>query len=192
MALARSDEVGIPTESDHALLTGTPQTFARFYRRHSAAVFAYLLRASGERDLALDLLAETFAAAWLARGKFRPASPSGRGWLLAIAANKLTDSRRKRRAELSACRRLGLGRPEITDFALERAEELVDIERASYLALLVDDLPYAERDALLARVVNERDYSEIAAEQGISEPTLRKRVSRGLNRLEVWSRREER
>ena len=42
-----------------------------------------------------------------------------------------------------------------------------------------------EKDALAAtkRVVHERDYAEIAAATGSSEPAVRQRVSRALNRL---------
>ncbi len=40
-----------------------------------------------------------------------------------------------------------------------------------------------ERDAVRARVVDERTYASIAAEMRCSELVIRKRVSRGLARL---------
>ncbi len=36
---------------------------------------------------------------------------------------------------------------------------------------------------MLARVVDERDYDDIAREQDVSEALIRQRVSRGLARL---------
>jgi DNA-directed RNA polymerase specialized sigma24 family protein len=48
---------------------------------------------------------------------------------------------------------------------------------------LVGDLPPGERAAVLARVVDEQDYHEIAAALGCSEDAVRTRVSRGLARL---------
>jgi RNA polymerase sigma-70 factor (ECF subfamily) len=45
------------------------------------------------------------------------------------------------------------------------------------------DLPAGERAAVSARVIEERDYGEIARSLGCSEMVVRKRVSRGLARL---------
>jgi RNA polymerase sigma-70 factor (ECF subfamily) len=41
-------------------------------------------------------------------------------------------------------------------------------------------LPDDQRAAILARVVDERDYEEIAADVATSPSVIRKRVSRGL------------
>ncbi|MGN6170835.1 MAG: RNA polymerase sigma factor, partial [Solirubrobacteraceae bacterium] len=48
---------------------------------------------------------------------------------------------------------------------------------------LVEALPDGERVAVKARIVDERGYSEIAAELRCSELVVRQRVSRGLGRL---------
>jgi RNA polymerase sigma factor (sigma-70 family) len=48
---------------------------------------------------------------------------------------------------------------------------------------LLAELPPDEQVAVRARVIEERDYSEIASELGCSELVVRKRVSRGLSRL---------
>jgi RNA polymerase sigma-70 factor (ECF subfamily) len=45
---------------------------------------------------------------------------------------------------------------------------------------LVGELPDAQRAAVLARVVEERGYADLAAGAGVSEVVMRKRVSRGL------------
>jgi RNA polymerase sigma-70 factor (ECF subfamily) len=48
---------------------------------------------------------------------------------------------------------------------------------------LVEQLPAVEREAVRARVVEERSYREIATELRCSEMVIRKRVSRGLARV---------
>jgi len=48
---------------------------------------------------------------------------------------------------------------------------------------LLDRLPAVQRDAVHARVIDERSYAELAAELRISEANARKRVSRGLAAL---------
>jgi len=47
----------------------------------------------------------------------------------------------------------------------------------------LDGLPVDERAAVSARVIEERDYDDIAQSLGCSEMVVRKRVSRGLTRL---------
>jgi RNA polymerase sigma factor (sigma-70 family) len=179
-------------ESDDALLAATathPEAFARFYRRHAKAVLAYLHRRTGDPDRALDLTAEVFAAALLASRRYRPGPTPARGWLFGIANHKLADSRRRGTSDERARRQLGIDRLRFDDEELERVEELVDLELAGGRAeALVADLPAGERQAVLARVVDEREYSEIAADLGVSEQAARQRVSRGLARLAAWAK----
>jgi DNA-directed RNA polymerase specialized sigma24 family protein len=66
------------------------------------------------------------------------------------------------------------------DEQLERVEALLEEPRA---VLLLVDLPGAERDAVLPRVVAERPYAEIAAAGATSEQVIRKCLSRALGRL---------
>jgi DNA-directed RNA polymerase specialized sigma24 family protein len=72
---------------------------------------------------------------------------------------------------------------ELTDADIERIEELVDAGRGIDPAALVADLPAEQRDAVLARIVQERSYAEIAADLAVSEAVVRQRVSRGLSAL---------
>ncbi|MBA3263516.1 MAG: hypothetical protein H0T69_13805 [Thermoleophilaceae bacterium] len=48
---------------------------------------------------------------------------------------------------------------------------------------MVDGLVPAQGEAIRARIVEERDYSEIAKDLRCSEAVIRKRVSRGLASL---------
>ena len=171
--------------SDEALLAHTasdPEAFATFYRRHLRAVLAYLLRRTGRPDLATDLAAETFAAALESAPRFRAQGGTARGWLFTIAAHKLADAARRKRVSDEARRRLGLA-PLIVD-ELDRAEELLDAHALSAtLDGLVSDLPEAQRRAVLARIVDERDYADIAAELDCSPALVRQHVSRSLGSL---------
>jgi RNA polymerase sigma-70 factor (ECF subfamily) len=45
---------------------------------------------------------------------------------------------------------------------------------------ILEELPAEQREALRARLLEERDYGEIAGAQGVSEAAVRQRVSRGL------------
>jgi len=130
--------------------------------------------------VAADLTAETFAAALQAKHRFKPGGPPARAWLFGIAVKKLADYRRKGYAEDKARRRLGMERIEPTDADLRRIEALAgDVAVTS----LVEELPEDQRRAVMARVLQERDYEDIAGELHISAAGVRKRVSRGLASL---------
>ena len=167
--------------SDDELLTaGGPDGFALFYRRHVDSILRYYAHSTRDPEIAADLTAEAFAAALEAKRRFRPGGPPARAWLFAIASKKLADYRRRGYAEDRARRRLGMERIEPTDSDLWRIEGLAgDVEVVS----LVDELPADERRAVNARVVDGREYADIAQELQISPAGARKRVSRGLASL---------
>lgn len=167
--------------SDDELLTaGGANGFAIFYRRHVDSILRFHARSTRNAEVAADLTAETFAAALEAKRRFVPGGPPARSWLFGIAIRKLADYRRLGYAEDRARRRLGMERVDPTDADLRRIEWLAsDVDVAS----LVDELPADQRHAVTARVVQERDYEEIAGELAISPAGVRKRVSRGLASL---------
>lgn len=164
-----------------AIVESDGEAFSVSYRRHLPRTVGYLLRETHDREVAADLTAEVFSAVLLSARRYRPDRETAVPWVLAIARNVLGASRRRRRVEDRARRRLGLDPIELDDYDLERTEQLAG-ERGGVLAL-VEMGPQEEREAVRARVVEERGYSEIAAEMRCSELVVRKRVSRGLGRL---------
>jgi RNA polymerase sigma-70 factor (ECF subfamily) len=68
-------------------------------------------------------------------------------------------------------------RIELTDADIARVDALADDHTVS---LMVERLAPDQRDAVVAHVVQERSYEDIAGELGTSEAVVRKRVSRGL------------
>jgi RNA polymerase sigma-70 factor (ECF subfamily) len=163
---------------------GEAAAFVAFYRLNVGRVVAFLLRRTGDREVTADLTAEVFAAALIAAPRYDPAAGPALGWLYGIASHKLADSRRRGRVEDEARRRLALGPLVLNDAALERVEEMASAEAGrDALQGAVAALPIEQRDAVIARVVSERSYPEIAAEMACSEMVVRQRVSRGLKAL---------
>ncbi|MGH2855911.1 MAG: RNA polymerase sigma factor, partial [Solirubrobacteraceae bacterium] len=140
--------------------TGEAEAFVAFYHRHLQAVLAYFLRRTGDPELTADLTAETFAAALTAAERYRPGERPALAWLYGIASHKLSDSRRRGQVRAVSRRRLGLGPLGIDDEDLARVVEMAGADAASRA---LDELPATQRDAVLARVVDERPYAEIAA-----------------------------
>ena len=172
--------------SDTALLAasaaGNGQAFAVFYRRHLPGVLAFLMRETRDPEVSADLAAEVFAAVLLGARRYRAQGDSATPWVLGIARNKLLMSFRRGRVEAQARCKLRFEAIMLED------DDLVAIERVAQdggtrISELVDGLPEHERDAVRSRVVEERSYDEIAQQLRCSPMVVRKRVSRGLQRL---------
>ena len=166
-----------------AVVAGDGAAFAAFYRRHLPTVVGFLLRETGDREATADLTAEVFAAIFLVARRFRPrGAGSARPWVLGIARNKLLESRRHGRVEDRARRRLAFEPEVLDDDDLARVDELAAAPDHGVLHL-VEQLPKGQRDAVRSRVLDDREYGEIARELNCSELVARQRVSRGLARL---------
>lgn len=164
-----------------ATARGDADAFAVLYRRHLPRVVAFALRATGDPEVAADLAGEVFAAALAACARYQPQRDSAAPWLLGIAQNKLRESWRRGRVENATRLRLQMAALPLQDGDLERVEELAALGDLD-VGTVIDLLPAHERDAVRARVLDERDYRDIAGELECSESVVRQRVSRGLAR----------
>jgi len=171
--------------SDAELLreaSSNADAYIEVYDRHAATILRRLRsRGLGSADAA-DLLAETFAEAWLHRRRFRdPGDGSALPWLLGIANNLARQLWRKAGVEEKARLKLRMpvGRDEAQDATVR-----IDAEacaRSLERALL--RLPASRREVVRLRVVEQLDYPEIAARLNCSEQTARKRLSLALRSL---------
>lgn len=175
------------TEADRrredALIEGARSSaggFATFYRHFERPVLGFFMRASGRPELAADLTAETFARALEAISGFDRARGRADQWLFGIARNVLADSYRRGRVEAAARERLGLPPLILDDHA---AETIARLSSDRAVAAALASLPREQLEAIEARVLDERDYPEIAGALRCSEALVRQRVSRGLRTL---------
>lgn len=174
---------GFDARSDEELLQATgrePAAFATFYRRHARLVLACAVRRLGDAELAADVTSEVFAAALAGSHRFDPSRGSARSWLFGILANQVGTALRTRKADSRARRRLGMEPIVLADDQRAWIEQLASEQDAVLVRRLLAELPEPERALLRQRVIDGRDYGQLAAEFGASEPALRKRVSRGL------------
>ena len=163
---------------------GDPGAFRELYDRWAERLLAYFYRRVLDPEVAADLLAETFAVAYERRGRFRDVGRPGAAWLYGIAAKELSHWFRRQRVERRALRRLGVEVPALDDESRARIEALADAdEHRVALAGALGQLSDVEREAVRLRVVDELGYGEIAARLECSEGAARRRVHRGLARL---------
>jgi RNA polymerase sigma-70 factor (ECF subfamily) len=157
------------------------------YERDARRLLTWFTRRTTDAQLAVDLVAETYARAFASRRRFHGDPRDGdelAAWTWGIARNVLHDALRRGGAERRAIRRLGVDPPALDDFEIARIEELAELGtlRAAVAGAL-EDLSPEQREAVRLRVVAELDYAAIACRLGISEQAARTRVSRGLRAL---------
>ena len=172
---------GEPTDAELLADTEDPGgSFTVFYRRHADALMRFAAGRGVDVETARDVVAETFFAALQGRSRYKPTHETARLWLLGIAVRKVADVRRRQEREQRRVAR-----------AAEHALVISERDRDRYAAMCeqldaadaLADLPEQERAVVLARIVEDRSYAEIAEALGLSEAATRKRVSRGLARL---------
>ncbi|MGH7910983.1 MAG: RNA polymerase sigma factor [Candidatus Dormibacteraceae bacterium] len=116
--------------------------FDALYDDHLRAVHAYLLARTRDRDVAQDLLQETFLRGWRKVRELADLERSRqRAWLVAVARNLVVDRSRRAMTERAAVERIGrLAAPTSTiDPAqqVERTRDLARVDRA--IAALPED-----------------------------------------------------
>jgi RNA polymerase sigma factor (sigma-70 family) len=164
------------------------RAFELLYARHAPALFRWLERASADRQVALELTAETFAIVLERPDRFTdPGDGQARAWIFGIARNLLRMFWRSARIESAARQRLGI-LEETTRFSFDESRELDRMDAARQrpeLHRALATLPAGQRAAIELRVVDELSYADIAARLSCSDAVARLRVSRGLARLRI-------
>ncbi|MFZ0042846.1 MAG: sigma-70 family RNA polymerase sigma factor, partial [Solirubrobacteraceae bacterium] len=161
---------------------GDAEAFGFFYAARRGDVLAFLRVRVPSAELAADLMCETFAKALVAvhdHDRELPVVPFA--WLLTIARNELTDSVRRGRVADDTRRRLAMEPLELSDRDLEAVDDAT--ADADLLGQVRELLPADQFGALTARVIDGREYAEIARELQTSPSVVRKRVSRALAQL---------
>jgi RNA polymerase sigma factor (sigma-70 family) len=158
---------------------------AALYREHAPAMLAFLARRVLLPEVAVDLLAETFARAYRDRARLRgEGGEEALAWVYGIARHVLASYQRRGAVERRALRALGVERRALTDAEYDRVEELAELAAlGSRIDGELDALAAEQRHAVRLRVLEERPYDEVAHELGVSEQTARARVSRALRAL---------
>jgi RNA polymerase sigma-70 factor (ECF subfamily) len=197
---------GDPQRIDDAALVrevaaGSEDALGTLYDRYVDAVYAAASRLTADRQVAEEVVQETFLALWNRAELFDPAVGSLAAWLHTIARNRTVDRLR------AAGRRPNLipfssttGEDEQDSAGLDRLVaagtilggaglglgpegELATTELRQILRVALDELPIAERTAIVLAYREELSQSEIADRLGWPLGTVKTRTRRALLRL---------
>jgi RNA polymerase sigma-70 factor (ECF subfamily) len=159
-----------------------PSAFEAVHDAFNARLFSFLARLANSRDVAEDLLEETWLRLVAHAGRLQPDTRLG-PWLFTVARNLHTSYRRSRLIEDSGDPEAAVlwSRAAPTPSPLETTEAS-EMERRISAALAA--LPATHREVLLLVAVEGLRPSEAAAVCGISSTAMRQRLSRARAALD--------
>ena len=151
--------------------------FERLWEAHAQPLFGFIAYRCGDRGLAEEFVAETFARAYSSRKRFDSRKASEKTWLYTIALNLIRDHGRRAVTRDRALDRVAVGVGLAEDDTIERAEQRLTLNEA--IATLAD----VEQEAISLRFGADLSAPEIA--KLIDEPltTVEGRIYRALRKL---------
>jgi RNA polymerase sigma-70 factor (ECF subfamily) len=184
-----------------AVATGSQDALAALYDRHASAVHSAASRLTADRQIAEEVVQETFLALWNRAELFDPATGSLAAWLHTIARNRTVDRLRagaRRPRLVSAALTGGPDEPEAV--ALDRLavtgtviggadrdhgpeEEVVQTELRATLRAALVTMPDVERTVIVLAYTDGLTQSEIAERLGWPLGTVKTRTRRALGHL---------
>ncbi|TSC86952.1 MAG: RNA polymerase sigma-70 factor, ECF subfamily [Parcubacteria group bacterium Gr01-1014_8] len=154
------------------------KAFLAAYESHADSLFRFLATKVSDREIARDLMQETFTRAWdycVEGGRIEQWKP----FLFRTAYNLVVDTyRKKRTVSLDAM-------IEDQGFAIPHDGDVKSINRAemSRIRNAIDDLDDIYRDVLILRFTEDLPPKEIAQVLRLSENVVSVRIHRGLAKL---------
>lgn len=163
---------------------GDPLALTRLYEEYAPSLLAYVVRLTGDRAAAEDVIHETFLHLIAKRGRFE-AKGRFRQWLFVVAANEAR-TRRRQGLRFQDLDSEHAGDAAMTTAAAATASPESDLAHRECLALIeqvLAQLPRGYAEAFHLRVREGFGYREMADITGEPEGTLRSRVHHAMARL---------
>jgi RNA polymerase sigma-70 factor, ECF subfamily len=170
---------------DHALVAevarGDAAALRALYLRYERPTFNLILRLAGNREMAQDMMQETFTRVWTRARTFRGDQGSFKGWLFTIALNVT-------RSELARKR---YGVRHLAEDAVEHLPSEADgpdvllqrSESGDRVAAALADLAPHLREVVVMKVYQQLKFREIADITKTPEGTLKARFHRAVAEL---------
>ncbi len=168
---------------------GDLEAFNHLVLLYQSQVYALAYRLVGDHEAASDVAQETFLAAFRHIRRFR--GTTLRSWLLRIAANQAYDLLRRRKVRAGVSLDVLQGHPDMVELRRggvegdpvaysEQRELQEEIQRA------LETLPPGQRAVIVLCDLEGLPYREAAHILGISQGTLKSRLSRGRERMRAY------
>jgi len=146
--------------------------YGLFYKENKERLYAYLLRMTGERQLALDLVQESFVR-YLGRYGRREYN---KALLYTIGRNAALDAFRRQSAT-------GFDPDNYQDFGADPEQRTIDQEKFNQTMSAIDKLAPLDRELISLVTTTDLTYYEIGRVLKISEANVKVRIHRARTKL---------
>jgi RNA polymerase sigma-70 factor (ECF subfamily) len=154
---------------------GEPDAIRALYREFGGAVHTVAISIVRDRELAADVVQQTFVKAWRAAASFEPGREVA-PWLYSIARHTAIDALRSERRPTR-----GGHQPEV-DIQVD-SESIEQIWGRFEVRRAIDALPPDEREVVRRSHLLGHTHEEIAAQLGVPVGTVKSRSGRAHKRL---------
>jgi RNA polymerase sigma-70 factor (ECF subfamily) len=145
------------------------------YQEFSQGIFSYCLKILADRQLAEDVVQETFLKVQQHAQSIQR-NQSFKSWIFRIARNEALMQFRKRRSN-----------GQVNDESVWNEEtpyqQFVAMERSEIVNRLVDSLKHEYREVLVLLIYEGMSYAEIASITGATESSVKSRVFRARKEM---------
>lgn len=153
------------------------QLLRSLHEAHAPALTRFVIRLTGDRALAEDVVQETLLRAWQRPQVLQRPEPAVRAWLFTVARNLVVDDRRSARAR----HEIGTDHmPETT--SSDRTDEVLD---SILIADALGGLSAEHRDVIVRAYYRGESTAQVARRLAIPEGTVKSRLHYALRAMRL-------
>ena len=167
------------------ILQGDPDAFSPLVQKYQKGVHALVWRKIGDFHIAQEITQDAFLNAYQKLGTLKNHNLFA-GWLYVIASNLCLDYLRRNRLpmeSLDADNTNEVDKVSYSQYVAEKQEEAADETRREVVKELLKKLPESERTVMTLHYLGEMTIKTISEFLGVSQNTVKSRLSRARNRL---------
>lgn len=168
------------------ILQGDPDAFTPLVKKYQKGVHTLVWRKIGDFHIAQEITQDTFLKAYQKLGTLKNPNQFP-GWLYVIAANLANDYLRKNRLpmeSLDADNTNEVDKVSYSKYQADKQAEEADENRREIVKKLLRKLPESERTVMMMHYLGEMTIKSISEFLGVSQNTIKSRLSRARNRLQ--------
>ena len=169
----------------HRILQGDQEAFTPLVKKYQKGVHALVWRKIGDFHIAQEITQDTFLKAYQKLGTLKNLNQFP-GWLYVIAANLANDYLRRNRLpmeSLDADNTNEVNKVSYSKYQADKQAEEADETRREIVKKLLRKLPESERTVMMMHYLGEMTITSISEFLGVSQNTIKSRLSRARNRL---------
>ncbi len=169
----------------HQVLQGDPDAFGPLVKKYQKGVHALVWRKIGDFHIAQEITQDAFLNAYQKLGTLKNHNLFA-GWLYVIASNLCLDWLRKNRLPMESLDvedTNEVDKVSYSQYTVEKRESEADENRREVVKDLLKKLPESERTVMTLHYLGEMTIKTISEFLGVSQNTVKSRLSRARNRL---------